>query len=153
MDDTALPALASRLAALASPVRLRILLALRDGALCVCQLAAVLDVPASTVSSHLADLRHARIVGEIRKGRFVWYTLHRTEGSVPWLRLVARQVAEAPQVVADHARATRIRIVPPEMVMTSTGCSAPEAPARTRSGRLSRRRPCLSSGPEQSAAG
>jgi ArsR family transcriptional regulator, arsenate/arsenite/antimonite-responsive transcriptional repressor len=149
MDDLALPALASRLAALASPVRLRILLALRDGALCVCQLAAVLDVPASTVSSHLADLRHARIVGEIRKGRFVWYTLHRTEGTVPWLRLVARQAAEAPQVVADHARAARIRLVPPEMVMTSTGCSAPVAGARETPGRPSRGRPCRTPQPEQ----
>jgi ArsR family transcriptional regulator, arsenate/arsenite/antimonite-responsive transcriptional repressor len=149
MDDLALPALASRLAVLASPVRLRILLALRDGALCVCQLAAVLDVPASTVSSHLADLRHAGIVGEQRKGRFVWYALHRTDGAVPWLRLVARQAAEAPQVVADHVRAARIRIVPPEMVVTSTGCSAPVAPGRTRSGKPSRDRPCLSSTPEQ----
>lgn len=151
IDDSVLPALASRLAALASPVRLRILLALRDGALCVCQLAAVLDVPASTVSSHLADLRHTRIVREIRKGRFVWYTLNRTEGTVPWLRLVARQVAEAPQVVADHARATRIRIVPPELVMTSTGCSAPPTLVRAKPGRPSRGRPCPASQPQPSA--
>lgn len=150
MDDSALPDLAARLAALASPVRLRILLALREGALCVCQLAAVLGVPASTVSSHLADLRHAGIVGELRRGRFVWYALHRTDGTVPWLRLVARQAAEAPQVVADHVRAARIRHVPPEMVMTSTGCAAPEPQARARRGRPPRVRPSRPTQPELS---
>lgn len=119
-----LPDLASRLQALASPVRLRILLALRDGALCVCQIGAVLDVPASTVSSHLVELRRAKLVGESRRGRYVWYALRRAGGAVPWMRLVARQAGLDPQVAADHARAARIRLVPPDMLVASIACDA-----------------------------
>jgi ArsR family transcriptional regulator len=124
MADDAIPVLADRMQALASATRLRILLVLRDGALCVCQIAAVLDVPASTVSSHLSDLRRAGIVGEHRKGRFVWYALRRHDDVIPWLRLVARQSTDDPQVAADHARAARIRLVPPEMLVASTDCDA-----------------------------
>jgi ArsR family transcriptional regulator len=132
MPDDALPALADRMQALASPTRLRILLVLRDGALSVCQIAAVLDVPASTISSHLADLRKAGIVGEHRRGRFVWYALHRRADAVPWLRLVARQLADDPVVVADHGRAARIRLVPPEMLVASIQCDAGVEPETRR---------------------
>ena len=124
-----LPSLADRMQALANPTRLRILLVLRDGALSVCQISAVLGVPASTISSHLADLRKAGIIGEQRKGRFVWHALHRHDDAVPWLRLVARQTADDPVAAADHARAARIRLVPPEMLLASVECDVSEPPA------------------------
>ena len=47
------------LKALAHPGRLRILAMLRGGELCVCQMTAVLDLAASSVSAHLADLKRA----------------------------------------------------------------------------------------------
>ena len=43
---------------------------------------------------------------------------------MPWLRLVARQSVDDPQVAADHDRAARIRLVPPEMLVASTDCDA-----------------------------
>lgn len=133
MTEAALTMLAGRLQALASPPRIRILLALRSGALCVCQLGAVLGVPASAVSGHLADLRHARLVGERRSGRFVWYTLHRKDDVVPWLRLLARQAGVDPVVRADLDRAERFRKVPPESLALSTGCDVyDQAPAHSR---------------------
>ena len=122
MHADPLSALADRLRALASPTRLRILLALRDGALCVCQLAAVLDLSEPEVAGDLAVLLRAGIVGQLRRGRFASYVLHRRDEAVPWLRLVARQSAGDPQAAADLERATRIRLVPPEMVVASTGC-------------------------------
>ena len=127
MVDRNLPNLADRMQALANATRLRVLLLLRDGGLCVCQVAAIIDVPASTVSSHLADLKRAGIVSEHRRGRFVWYALRRHDDVVPWLRLVARQTTSDPQLAADHARATRIRLVPPEMLLASTGCEATQS--------------------------
>jgi|GEM_PF-1507063 len=151
MADKNLPNLAGRMQALANATRLRVLLLLRDGGLCVCQIAAVIDVPASTVSSHLADLRRAGIVSEHRRGRFVWYALRRHDDVVPWLRLVARQTTSDPQIADDHARAARIRLVPPEMLVASTGCeateSAPTPTAATASARSSaaRRRPAAAS--------
>ena len=118
--------------ALSNPTRLRILLALRDGALSVCQIAAVLDVPASTISSHLAELRRVGMVGEQRKGRYVWHALHRTDDVVPWLRLLARQTADNPLVAGDHGRAARIRLVPPEVLTASIPCDVLPEPERRR---------------------
>lgn len=119
-----LSALADRLLALANPTRLRILLALRGGGLSLCQIAAVLAVPASTVSEHLAALRRAGIVAEARRGRFVWYALRRREDAVPWLRLIARQAGDDGVVTADLARASRIRHVPTEVLVASIECDA-----------------------------
>lgn len=99
------------------------------------------DVPASTVSSHLADLKRAGIVSEHRRGRFVWYALRRHDDVVPWLRLVARQTTSDPQLADDHARAARIRLVPPEMLVASTGCEAAETAATPETPPASHRSP------------
>lgn len=118
---------------LANATRLRLLLLLRDGALCACQIATVLDVPASVVAGHLADLCRAGILSRQRHGRFVSYALRRHDDVVPWLRLVARQTASDPQLADDHLRGSRIRLVPREMLEASTGCHAevgPKAPRR-----------------------
>jgi ArsR family transcriptional regulator len=139
MTDRNLPTLAGRMQALANGTRLRILMLLRDGGLCVCQIAAVVDVPASTVSSHLVDLKRAGFVSEHRRGRFVWYALRRHDDVVPWLRLVARQSTSDPQLAADLARAARIRLVPPEMLVASTGCEAEEAVSTPDTASASRR--------------
>ena len=58
-----------------APGRLRILAMLRGGDLCVCQMTAVLELAASTVSSHLGDLRRAGIVTERKSGKWVHYHL------------------------------------------------------------------------------
>jgi len=61
--------------ALAHPVRLRILAMLRRGPLCVCQMTAVLQLAASTVSAHLSDLRRCDLVRERKDGKWVEYRL------------------------------------------------------------------------------
>ena len=63
------------LKALAHPVRLRILALLRDGELCVCQVAEILRLAPSTVSEHLTDLRRAGLVQERKVGRWVHVAL------------------------------------------------------------------------------
>src|SRR3990172_1832253 len=59
--------------ALAHPVRQRLVAMLREGELCVCQMTVVLELAASTVSAHLADLKRAGLFAESKKGRFVSY--------------------------------------------------------------------------------
>ena len=138
MSTDSITALASRMQALSNTTRLRVLLVLRGGTLSVCQIAAALDVPAATVSSHLVELRRGGIVSEAKKGRFVWYALRHHDDVVPWLRLVARQSAEDPQVREDLERTARIRSVPPEMLVASIECDAgivPVAPRRRASTR------------------
>ena len=61
--------------AIAHPARLRVLAMLRGGPLCVCQITAVLELAASTVSAHLLDLRRGGLVTEDKQGKWVYYGL------------------------------------------------------------------------------
>ena len=63
------------LKAAADPTRLRLLNLLRLGSICVCDLQAVLQMPQPTVSRHLAALRHAGLVSDVRKGMRIVYSL------------------------------------------------------------------------------
>src|SRR5512139_166168 len=61
--------------ALSDETRLRILCLLLDGELCVCDLMAVLQLPQSTVSRHLAYLKNAGWVVDHRCGIWVNYSI------------------------------------------------------------------------------
>jgi ArsR family transcriptional regulator, lead/cadmium/zinc/bismuth-responsive transcriptional repressor len=60
---------------LADPGRLRVLVALLEGEMCVCDLAAVAGASESAVSHHLRLLRAHRVVHVRRKGRMAYYRL------------------------------------------------------------------------------
>lgn len=61
--------------ALTDETRLRILALLGQGELCVCDLIAVLHLPQSTVSRHLALLKNAGWVTDRRQGVWMYYRL------------------------------------------------------------------------------
>ena len=63
------------LKAAADPTRLRLLNLLRLGSICVCDLQAVMRVSQPSVSRHLAALRHAGLVRDVRKGMRIVYSL------------------------------------------------------------------------------
>lgn len=63
--------------ALADPTRLRLIALLREEALCVCELADILDLPQSTVSSHLRIIRAAGLVDLERRDKWIYYRLRR----------------------------------------------------------------------------
>lgn len=68
--------LAHRFAALADPVRLRLLSLLAtspDGAVCVCDLVEPVGKSQPTVSHHLKILRDAGLVTSDKRGTNVWY--------------------------------------------------------------------------------
>ena len=67
--------MADRLAPLAHPVRLRIVIELREGEACVSELQAVVDRSQPYVSQQLSVLREAGIVACRREGQFVYYRL------------------------------------------------------------------------------
>lgn len=67
--------LAEVMRALASPLRLRILSALREGPLTVTALCEQLDSAQAAVSNHLRLLRHLNLVTGNRQGRNVYYQL------------------------------------------------------------------------------
>ena len=61
--------------ALADENRVRILMALRDGELCVCQITELFGYAPSTVSKHLSILFQARLVESRKDGRWIYYQL------------------------------------------------------------------------------
>jgi len=61
--------------ALADENRVRLLLALRPGEACVCQLVEFLGLAASTVSKHLSVLQQAGLVNSRKAGRWMYYSL------------------------------------------------------------------------------
>jgi len=64
-----------QLKALGDETRLRILALLAERELCVCEILAVLELPQSTVSRHLAILRRAGWVLDRRQGSWMYYRL------------------------------------------------------------------------------
>lgn len=91
--------------ALADETRLRILsLLFSEGELCVCDIIAVLKLPQSTVSRHLAYLRKAGWVSDRRCGLWMYYSVVNREnvfqkGLTEFLR---QNLAALPVSAADR---------------------------------------------------
>lgn len=97
--------------ALADPGRVRILLALRRGELCVCQIVELLGLAPSTISRHLSVLNHANLVLARKTERWVYYRLPGKEApvtvreAVDWVK---KSLARSEQDVADGRRLAKI---------------------------------------------
>ena len=78
--------------ALAHKTRLNILSLLLDGEVCVCQIMAVLNLPQSTASRHLAILKNAGLVKDRPDGTWVHYSL--TQGQNPLADHVLKGLTE-----------------------------------------------------------
>lgn len=61
--------------ALSDANRVRALMALRDGELCVCQITELFGLAPSTVSKHLSILQQAGLVESRKEGRWIYYRL------------------------------------------------------------------------------
>jgi len=105
--------------ALADGNRLRAVLALAGGELCVCQIIALLELAPSTVSKHMSILRQARLVEGRKEGRWMYYRLPRRDApkavrqAVAWVR---RSLADAPQTARDKKRLETILALDPEVL-------------------------------------
>ena len=100
-DDIA--GLADVFGLLADPGRLRVLVALLEGEMCVCDLAAVARTSESATSHHLRLLRAHRVVQVRRSGRMAYYRL--ADGHVRMLVDVAlTHIGHAPAAAhPEHA--------------------------------------------------
>ncbi len=61
--------------ALSDENRVRVLMALNVGELCVCQIIELLNLAPSTVSKHMSILKQARLVEGEKNGKWVYYRL------------------------------------------------------------------------------
>lgn len=78
---------------LSDPTRLKIVLALAQEELCVCDLAALVEVSISAISHQLRLLRNLRLVSYRKEGKMVYYRLD-DEHVENLIREAARHVAE-----------------------------------------------------------
>lgn len=74
-DQALLQAKADVFKALGHPTRLFIVQELSRGERCVCRFAEMIDADFSTVSKHLAVLKHAGLVDDEKRGQQVFYRL------------------------------------------------------------------------------
>jgi len=92
---------------LADETRLRILaLLLAEEKLCVCDLMAALELPQSTVSRHLAQLKNTGWVDDRREGVWVYYSLAPSSIALrgELQTMLARHLATEPVAIADRER-------------------------------------------------
>ena len=62
--------------ALADETRVRIIRLVMDEALCVCELADILQMPQSSVSSHIQVIRKAGLLASERCEKWIYYRVH-----------------------------------------------------------------------------
>lgn len=62
--------------ALADPTRWRIVRLVMDQALCVCELADILEMPQSSVSSHVQIIRKAGLLESEKCGKWTYFQIH-----------------------------------------------------------------------------
>jgi len=79
--------------AMSDPCRLKILLLLREGELCGCEIMIGLDRPQSTTSHHLSILKDAGLIRERKDGRWSRYRL--SEGAVFEMLNLVKLIEEA----------------------------------------------------------
>ena len=93
--------------ALSDPNRVRVLLALRGGELCVCQVTELLDLATYTISKHLSILNQAGLILSRKTERWVYYRLPDKAAPVvvrEALDWVAKSLARTEAAAADVAR-------------------------------------------------
>jgi DNA-binding transcriptional ArsR family regulator len=106
-DD--LRALVERLKAVSHPLRLRVLALLAPGELGVCQVAETLQVPQSSVSEALRELRRAGFIVERKQGRWVFVSIEPKQELMPLLNGLLIEAEKLPKVQEDRARAKEVQ--------------------------------------------
>jgi len=97
--------------ALSDPSRVRMLLALRRGELCVCQITELFGFAPSTVSKHLSILHRAGLIRSRKAERWVYYRLPDRFAPVAVreaLDWVHKTLAKTDEAAADAKKLNRI---------------------------------------------
>lgn len=97
--------------ALSDPSRVRTLMSLQSGELCLCQIIKMLELAPSTVSKHMAVLAGARLIESRKEGRWVFFSL--AESKDPIVRGAINWAIDAlsgdKQISADARAMTTVR--------------------------------------------
>jgi DNA-binding transcriptional ArsR family regulator len=103
--------------------RLRAIMALRTGELCVCQIVELLQLAHSTVSKHMSILKQAGLVQSRKKGRWVFYRLRDAdetsslaEQALSW---ACGAVSQDPIILKDECQLSEVLRLDPEELCRS----------------------------------
>jgi ArsR family transcriptional regulator, arsenate/arsenite/antimonite-responsive transcriptional repressor len=107
--DPSLRRLADQLKAVATALRLRVLALVGSGELCVCQVAETLQMPASSVSEALRELRRAGFLQERKVGRWVYVSTTPEEAASPLLKPLLAEAMATPEAGVDRAVAQEVK--------------------------------------------
>jgi DNA-binding transcriptional ArsR family regulator len=97
--------------ALADENRLRMVMALQDGELCVCQITELMGLAMSTVSKHLSILYQAGLLNARKDGRWMYYSLPgkgaptAAREAVGWVR---RSLVGSERIAEDGKRLKKV---------------------------------------------
>ena len=97
--------------ALADTNRVRILLTLRSGELCVCQITELFQLAPSTISKHLSLLHNAGLIDSRKSERWVYYRLSdnsRVPAVNQAIKWVANSLNKSEEAVGDAKRLKQI---------------------------------------------
>ena len=97
--------------ALSDETRLRIMMLLTQGELCVCDLMFVLDEPQSKVSRHLAYLKHSGLTNSKRAGVWMHYRLKEPVEEVHKAQIdfLKEQLSRLPQFRIDREKLLELK--------------------------------------------
>ena len=119
--------------ALSDENRIRMLMALSGGELCVCQITELVGLSPSTVSKHMSILKHAGLVEGTKVGRWVYYRFPDRDvsdlvrGTLHWVR---SSLAKDPHILADVKRLQEVLKLDPEKLCRQQSMSCHSSPAR-----------------------
>jgi len=98
--------------ALSDKTRVRALMSVVDGELCLCQIIELLGLAPSTVSKHMHVLQQAHLVERRKAGRWHFYRLADAAGnplSQRALQWVIAELCSEPIIVADAKKVRAVR--------------------------------------------
>ena len=98
--------------ALSDESRLRALVTVRDGELCLCQIIQVLGLSPATVSKHMDVLERAGLVRRRRQGKWRYYSVNDglTQGPAgSALKWIFEQLPKDPQLMEDARKSQKVR--------------------------------------------
>lgn len=111
-----LRSMVEQLKAVSHPLRLRVLALLGSGELCVCQVAEILQVPQSSVSEALRELRRAGFVSERKEGRWVFLSVVPEAAASPLLMGILAEALPLREAEQDRVRVQDVKTLPVQAV-------------------------------------
>ena len=111
--------------ALADENRIRVLLALRDGELCACQITELFGLAPSTMSKHMSILYQAGLVDSRKEGRWIYFRL--PNGQAPRtvkraLEWISNAAEEQPRILEDAQMLKKIVKMDPSEICKRQCC-------------------------------